>query len=90
MLQRLFPIGIRGCLTDKNVYAVLVRLGNVFQQLFVKTLYVKDFETRKKDKFSFYLNWKVYSLPLTSFDVMVHLVIYFPLKIKLVGPINSI
>ncbi|KAL3826143.1 hypothetical protein ACJIZ3_022172 [Penstemon smallii] len=86
ILQRLLPIGIRGCLPN-HVTKAIIDLGYFFQRLCCKSLNVKEVKKMKKEIPVILCKLEMI-FPPAFFDVMVHLAIHLPREALLGGPVQ--
>lgn len=85
ILQRLLSIGVCG-LIPKEIYTTLFELGNFFQQLYSKTLRVKDLDALHNRIVLILCNLeKIF--PPAFFDIMVHLAVRLPREAMLAGSV---
>ncbi|XP_059650294.1 uncharacterized protein LOC132296065 [Cornus florida] len=86
LLQRLLPIGIRGCL-DHDICNALVELGIFFKELCCRTLKVEVLEALERD-IALILCKLEMIFPPTFFDIMVHLAVHLPREALIAGPVQ--
>ncbi|XP_058214912.1 uncharacterized protein LOC131326234 [Rhododendron vialii] len=86
LLQRLFPIGMRG-FVNKEICTTLFELGNFFQELCSKT--IKRSEMEKWEERAVLILCKLERIfPPAFFDVMVHLTVHLSREAMIAGPVH--
>ena len=86
LLQRLLPVGLRGCLR-KDIYTALLELSFFFKELCCRTLRMEMLERLEQD--IVLIICKLESIfPPAFFDVMVNLAIHLPREAKIAGPVQ--
>jgi hypothetical protein len=86
LLQRIFPVAMRGFL-DKDIYEAIAELGKFFRELCSRTLN-KDVLAEMKKEIPIILVKLEKIFPPAFFDVMVHLAVHLPDEALLRGPVQ--
>ncbi|CAN1121606.1 hypothetical protein LINPERHAP2_LOCUS866 [Linum perenne] len=86
LLQRLLPVGIRGCM-DERVTRIVADLGSFFNRLCCKSLREETINELQDDIITILCKMELI-YPPSFFDVMVHLAVHLPLETKLGGPVQ--
>ncbi|KAJ9543051.1 hypothetical protein OSB04_022758 [Centaurea solstitialis] len=85
LMQRLLPVGVRGCLDD-DIVAPIFELCTFFKQICARTLVVDDMK-KAQDQLIMILCKLELIFPPAFFDIMIHLVLHLPEEAILGGPV---
>ena len=86
LLHQLLPIGVRAYL-PKSVSIVVTELCGFFRDLCAKMIHISDLNRLQSDIIIILCKLERI-FPSTFFDVMIHLALYLPYEIKVVGSVS--
>ncbi len=86
-MQQLLSLCLRG-LMDQRTRIAIMRLSRIFRRICAKVLHLADMGTLREDEAITMCMLEI-TMPLSFFDIMVHLILHLVDELDMCGPVHT-